>query len=254
MTSYNFMKTITSRANETVKEVCELHDSKGRKAQNQFIAEGIRTCSTLIKNGMKPTQLYVVQDQLADAQELIGDFFITVVDKSVMNKLSAATTPSGILGTFVIPPQLPFAQLEAGLVLAQINDPGNMGTLIRTAAAMNIKNIVVIEGADIWNPKVVQASAGALAYVNILTTSWDSLLKWKKNLRLCALVVKGGKTPQHLDTNNMLLIVGNEANGIPKEWLRQVDDFMTIPMPGKIESLNAAVAGSIALYLAFGKQ
>jgi RNA methyltransferase, TrmH family len=246
------MKTISSRSNEEIKSVCDLHESKGRKAQNQFIAEGLRTCTTLIKSGMKLTQLYVTHEHLTAAQELANDFFITVVDKSVMNKISAATTPSGMLATFAIPASIPFAELEAGLVLAQINDPGNMGTLIRTAAAMNVKNIVVIEGADIWSPKVIQATAGPIAHVKIMNTTWESLLKWKKNLRLGALVVKGGKKPQELDTKNMLLIVGNEAHGIPKEWLRQVDDFVTIPMAGKAESLNAAVAGSIAIYLAFG--
>jgi RNA methyltransferase, TrmH family len=248
------MKTITSRVNETVKEVCDLHDSKGRKAQHQFIAEGTRACTTLIKSGMKVTQLFVTEDHIELAQKLVDDFFITLVDPTVMNKLSAATTPSGMLGTFAIPSPLAFADLSAGLVLAQINDPGNMGTLIRTAAAMNIKNIVLVEGADVWSPKVVQASAGAIAQVKIMTTNWESLIKWKKDLRICALVVKGGKAPQELDAKNMLLVVGNEANGIQKEWLRDADDFMTIPMPGKIESLNAAVAGSIALYLAFGKQ
>ena len=245
------MKTITSRANEEVKSVCDLHDSKGRKAQNQFMAEGLRTCTTLIKNGMKLIQLYVTQDNLPAAQELANDFFITIVDKSVMAKMSAATTPSGMLATFAIPAQMPFSDLEAGLVLAQINDPGNMGTLIRTAAAMNIKNVVIVEGADVWSPKVVQASAGALAQIKIITPSWEALMKWKKDLRICALVVKGGKKPQELDAKNMLLVVGNEANGIPKEWLRNADDFMTIPMPGKTESLNAAVAGSLGLYLAF---
>ncbi len=246
------MKTITSRTNEEIKLVHELHASKGRTAQNRFLAEGSRTCSTLIKNGMKLVQLYVTQEQLETAQEFAKDYFITIIPESVLEKISTATTPSGIVGIFEIPPQPPFAQLEHGLVLAQISDPGNMGSLIRTAAAMNIKNVVIVEGADVWSPKVIQATAGAVALVKIFTPSWQALVKWKKDLQLTALVVKGGKKPQELDGKNMLLVVGNEANGIAKEWLRDCDNFMTIPMPGNVESLNAAVAGSIAMYLAFG--
>lgn len=247
------MKTITSRTNEEIKLVCDLHESKGRKAQNQFIAEGVRTCTTLVKSGMKLIQFYVTQEHAPAAQKLSNDFLVTVVTQPVMEKLSTVKTPSGMLAVFEIPAQPQFSQLQPGLVLAQITDPGNMGTLIRTAAALNIKNVIVVEGADVWSPKVVQATAGAIALVKIYSCAWDALVKWKKDLRICALVVKGGKAPSELASNNMLLVVGNEANGIPKEWLRDADDFMTIPMPGNIESLNAAVAGSIGMYLAFSK-
>lgn len=245
------MKTINSRSNEEIKVVSSLHDSKGRKELKQFIAQGKRTCGTLIENEVKIVQLYVTQEHLTDAQDIIGDYFITVVNDQVMEKISTTITPSGIVAVFEMPKEPSFSDLKAGLVLAQIHDPGNMGTLIRTAAALAIPNVIIVEGADVWSPKVVQATAGALAQVKIYTPSWDTLVKWKKDLRLCALVVKGGKKPQELDSKNMLLIVGNEATGIAKEWLRDCNDYMTIPMPGKTESLNAAVAGSIGMYLAF---
>lgn len=246
------MKTIISRTNDEIKQVITLHDAKGRKEHKQFIAEGLRICTTLIKSGMKTVQLYATKEQVGLIMPpLVKEELITIVSESAMEKISTATSPSGILGVFEIPAQPSFGDLQKGLVLAQIADPGNMGTLIRTAAALNIKNVVIVEGADVWSPKVIQASGGTIAQVKIYNPSWEVLLKWKKDLRLCALVVKGGKSPTQLDKNT-LLVVGNEAHGIQKEWLRDVDDFMTIPMPGNVESLNAAVAGSIALYLAFG--
>ena len=244
------MKTILSTANEEIKSVRALHENKGRQEQKKFIAEGLRTCTTLIKNQMKLVQLYVLEEHQADAQKLVNDT-ITIVSESVMQKISSLKTPSGMLGVFEIPTQLPFSALTPGMVLAQISDPGNMGTLIRTAASLNVKSIVIIDSVDVWSPKVIQATAGAIAFVKIFITSWPSLLTWKKDLKLCALVVKGGKAPQEIDNKNLLLVVGNEAHGIQKEWLRDADSFMTIPMPGNTESLNAAVAGSIALYLAF---
>ena len=245
------IKTITSRTNEEIKQVATLKDKKAREEQNRFMAEGLRTCSTLAKTGMKLVQMYTTQANLEDVQEFTKNYYITIVEDHVMEKMSAATTPSGILGVFEIPSQPPFSDLSSGLVMANITDPGNMGSMIRTCAALNLKTVVIVDGADVWSPKVVQASAGALGQVKIFNPSWETLLKWKKDFRLCALVVKGGKKPQDLDFSKSLLVVGNEANGIQKEWLRDVDDFMTIPMPGETESLNAAVAGSLGLYLAF---
>jgi RNA methyltransferase, TrmH family len=128
-----------------------------------------------------------------------------------------------------------------------------MGTLIRSCAAMNYKTVVCIKGTDPWSPKVVQASAGTIGMVNIFQVTWDELIQNKQNLNLCALVVSGGNKPQDIDLSNTLLVVGSEAHGIPDEWLGQCEQKLTLPMPGKTESLNAAVAGSIALYLAQGK-
>lgn len=247
------MKTITSKTNEEIKSVCALHDRKEREAQNKFIAEGLRTVTTLIKNSMKVVQLYSTEKHLAEAQKLVNEPFITIVPETVMEKMSAATTASGFLCVFEIPAQPNFSQLSSGIVLANITDPGNMGTLIRTASALNLKSVVIVDGVDVWSPKVIQATAGAIAFMDIFTPSWETVVKWKKDIKLCALVVKGGKKPADINFEKTLLIVGNEASGIQQEWLRDVDEYMTIPMPGKTESLNAGVAGSIGLYLAFSK-
>ncbi|GMU19088.1 MAG: RNA methyltransferase [Candidatus Babeliales bacterium] len=248
------IKTITSRTNETVKLVADLHSSKGREEQKRFIAEGARTCQTLVENGMELVQMYATQEEFATVKEFTKNYFITIVDDHVMQKMSGAKSPSGILGVFKIPSQPSFSNIDSGLVLAQVADPGNVGSLIRTCAALKIKSVIAVDSTDIWSPKVVQASAGTLAQVQIYTPSWPVLLKWKKDFKLCALVVKGGKAPSEFDFNKTLLVVGNEANGIPKDWLRDMDSYLTLPMPGNTESLNAAVAGSIALYLAFAKQ
>jgi RNA methyltransferase, TrmH family len=246
------MKTITSKINEEIKLVCALHDRKGREEQNRFIAEGLRTVSTLIKNQMKLVQLYTTEKNISDAKKLANDSFITLVPETVMEKISAATSASGLLGVFEIPAQPNYSQLNSGIVLANITDPGNMGTLIRTASALNLKSVVIVDGVDVWSPKVVQSTAGTLAFMNIFTPNWQTLVKWKKDNKLCALVVKGGKEPQDITFERTLLVIGNEATGIAPEWLRDCDEYITIPMPGKAESLNAAVAGSIAAYLVFG--
>jgi TrmH family RNA methyltransferase len=242
------MKIITSRANPEIKHVTALHTKKGRTVHNEFIAQGIRTCQTLIQNDYKLIQLYVTEQYLQAAQAITEQ--ITIVANSVMEKISSTKTANGIVGVFTIPEQPDFKKMESGLVLANITDPGNMGTLIRSTAAFGYKTVVVINGVDVWSPKVIQATAGTIALLNVFCTSWKTLVLNKKDIELCALVVANGTDPSKLDkSKKRLLVVGNEAHGLPDEQLTDCTEQVTIPMLGKTESLNASVAGSIGLYL-----
>ena len=126
-----------------------------------------------------------------------------------------------------------------------------MGTLIRTAAAMNIQNVFVVCGVDPYNPKVIQATAGTIAYVTIIETDWQTFLEKHDNIKKCALVVKNGQNANEIDIMQSIFVIGNEGNGLPEEVIKMCDQKMTIEMPGKTESLNAAVAGSIAMYEKF---
>ncbi len=246
------MKTITSRQNPEIMSISALATSKGRDQQHKFIAEGLRSCHTLIQSPVKLLQLYVTEPMLDTALRMTGQENITVVHPTVMEKISQTTTPSGIVGVFRIPMQQSAKNLTAGLVLVNIQDPGNMGTLIRSCAAFNIGSVVVVGGVDPWSPKVVQATAGTIGAVHIFSYTWQELLKNKGKLKLNALVVAGGKQPTatHRDS---LLVVGNEAHGMEPELVTTCDDTITIPMPGNAESLNAAVAGSLGLYMVYVK-
>jgi len=244
------IRKINSHTNQLVKHVVKLHSVKHRTEHQEYIAQGLRTISTIINAGHKPTTLFIIENLLADAQKIIPDDAIVIVAPSVMEKMSTIQSPSGMLAIFPIPQQPSLQSLNSGIILAQVTDPGNAGTLIRTAAAMNKATVVFIESVDAWNPKVVQASAGAIALVTIFTISWSELLQHKKNLTLCALMSAHGKNPRSVNLDNSLIIIGNEGHGIPYEWVKQCDERITLPMPGDFESLNAAVAGSIALYLA----
>ncbi len=245
------MKTITSRTNPLIKHITNLQHKKYRTEYGQFCAEGERTCTTLIKSGLIPLEVFVTERMIAVAQRIVPDDLITLVADHVMEKMSANETPSGLLCQFAIPSTPDPASISSGIVLTQITDPGNMGTLIRTAAALNMKSVVVIEGTDPWSPKVIQASAGTIGMVSLFSWRWEELIHYKQHLLLGALVVHGGKNPAKLSLANMLLVVGSEAHGIPQPWVNQCDITLTLPMPGTTESLNAAVAGSIALYLAY---
>jgi TrmH family RNA methyltransferase len=138
--------------------------------------------------------------------------------------------------------------------MVELNDPGNMGTLMRTCAALNKKTVVCVGGVDPYHPKVVQASAGTLGLLDIFQLSWVDVVHIANTnkLSLCGLIVRGGKQHTEISFDKTLLIVGSEAHGLPIEYAQACDQTMTLSMPGKTESLNAAIAGSIALYLAWG--
>ncbi len=242
------MKQITAANNQEIKKIVALHDKKGRSANGLFIAEGLKVIDTFIQANWHPRMMYVTVDKVKTAQSLSPH--LTLVSDIVMKKISTNVTPSGIIGVFEHKKTLCKARARS-LVLAHISDPGNMGTLIRTAAALACPNVLVIDGCDPFSPKVIQASAGAHALVDVISIDWNTLIKQKKGLHLCALVVHNGKSPDALDLKNSILIVGNESHGIPEEWINQCDQLLTLPMPGNTESLNASVAGSIALYEQF---
>jgi RNA methyltransferase, TrmH family len=245
---------ITSLHHPLIKELRKLHDHKGRDAQRRFIAEGVRTCTTLLTSPLACEYLFITPDMHEAANGLHGSYQLCEVSEPVMKKLSTTTTPSGMLAVFKIPDIPHPDQLTTGLVLTHIADPGNMGTLMRTSAALGYTTLVVVEGVDQWHPKVVQASAGTIGALHIFPWSWDTLVQQciAQNITLSALVVDTGKdffSAPHYE--HELFIVGSEAHGIPRAWLADCHQLLTLPMPGNTESLNAGVAGSIALYASY---
>ena len=245
------MKIISSLQNPEIKSIAQLAQAKYRYEQRRFIAEGLRTCATLIDAGANLQMLYVVPKFAHEAQELSSAEHVTEVSEAIIKKISTTSSPSGIVGVFSLPQESSPEQLSPGIVLVDIQDPGNAGTLIRTCAAMGKKTVVFVGGVDPWHPKVIQACAGTIALVTIFQLSWHDLLAHKQQLSLCALVVQGGNKAEDLKLSDTLLVVGNEAHGLPAAIIEQCEQKLTLPMPGNTESLNAAVAGSIALYLAW---
>ncbi len=245
-------KHITSTTHPLVKMIVQLHDKKGRKEHTAFIVEGYRACKGFQENNYVLLHLIATTTEAHTAQLQFPHATIITVANQVMEKISTATTPPGILAVFALPTNnSDNTHLQSGLVLAQINDPGNMGTLIRSCAAFGYRSLIIVEGCDPFSPKVIQACAGALPLIDLFQCDWDTLVAsaHKNNLKLAALVVKNGKSVTEITEKNILFVVGNEAHGLPTQWINQCDISVTIPMRGATESLNAAVAGSIALAL-----
>ena len=242
------MKIITSVHNEQIKHLINLSKKAYRLEQQQFVIEGTRAYQELVQL-YTPIAIYMTETYKTSCTDMqFDDNLITILADHVMQKISTASTPSGICAIFKMPKSKPLPTDGPGIILIDVSDPGNMGTLIRTAAAMNIKEVIIIGGVDPYSPKVIQSTAGCLAAVNLYQTTFHTLTAENK-LQLCALVVKDGATPNQINFKNKFLVVGSEAHGLSDEQIAACQERMTIPMPGQAESLNAGVAGSIGLYL-----
>lgn len=240
------MKYISSVHNEQVKHIVDLQNKWYRYEHAQFVVEGTRACSQLFETH-QPIAIFMTETYYKSHEFAIYEDIIIGVAEHVMAKMCTSKNPSGICATFSIPAKKPLPQNGPGLVLVEVSDPGNLGTLIRTAAAMNIKEIILVGGVDPYNSKVIQSTTGCLTTLNLYQTSWQELLE--QQLPLCALVVKNGSNPDQIDFKNKFLVVGNEAHGLLPAQVQACKEKMTIPMPGHAESLNAAIAGAIGLYL-----
>lgn len=238
---------LTSLSSPIIKEVCKLSRPSYAQKTNLFTAEGVRICETFLEQGMQLYQLFVISDELVSNFPLIDPKKLYVVTEILMKKMSNVASPPGVFGVFYRPKQTKVIG-DSTLVLMNLQDPGNVGTLMRSAFAFGRKTVVCIEGVDPYHPKVVHASAGYIGSLHIVRITWKELLVQKKERKLAGLVLhEKAVGPERLSLED-IIIVGNEAHGLPSEIINDCDILVTIPMNKNCESLNAAVAGSLALY------
>lgn len=246
------MQYIRSRENTQVKHIRKLGRSKAYRHEHQeCIVEGLRALTSFINSRHTVLQVYIQEDRITPDDIPIDQKYITIVTAAVMDKMSTAHTPSGIIGHI----QLHDWQATAakpGLGLVEISDPGNIGTLIRSSVALNYRTITVIDCADPWNPKSIQASAGTIAHAYLHITEWDDLYN-STHLTTCALTAYNATPIETISVSEPLILVGNEAHGLPDKVSQEAHQRIALRMPGPAESYNAAIAGSIALYTITGK-
>lgn len=252
---------ITSKDNEFVKHVKKLKEKKYREEFGEFLVEGIKMLEEAIQEDAKIKQVIVCEDckvQGSIPNELlyeIAKFECIYVAEKVFLSMTDVTNPQGIMAiidkTGNKEEAIDFKE-DLFLVLDNIQDPGNMGTILRTADSINLKQILVSKGSsDVYNPKVVRSTMGAIFRVKViecedLTKTIKELKKHKINV--LATDLKTDKSIYDVDYKKSAIVIGNEANGVSNEVLELADTRIKIPMRGKTESLNAAVATSVILY------
>ena len=237
---------ITSLDNEKVKYYYKLGKKKYRDLNNEFIVEG----EHLILEAYKAKSLKEVL--ILEGEVLPIEVPIIEVSMEVLKKITMLNTPPKMIG--LCEKKIDTTIGKRILVIDEVQDPGNMGTIIRSAVAFNIDTIVIGDNTvDVFTPKVVRATQGMIFHIPIVFYSIDKLIPIlnKLNIPIYATNVKYGEEVKNLTKKEkecFALIIGNEGSGVNPKYLEKSDKFIYIPMNDVVESLNVAVATSIILY------
>ncbi len=235
-----------------VKYIQSLSFKKFRDENGLFVAEGPKVVEELIATGTADCKsLYGLEAYLTEKKHLFSSSVesFNIISEAELGKISHLKTPNQVVGVFSKIHSLPLKNLgqKITLVLDDINDPGNMGTIIRIADWFGVKDIVCsLHTVDVYNSKVVQSSMASLARVNIVYCDLVPFFESHKNVPVIAATLDGESVFKNSFSNGFL-VIGNEANGIRQQIIERASVKISIPRVGKAESLNAAVATGIIL-------
>ena len=242
---------ITSAQNEKVKHVVSLQDKKGRRQNGTYLAEGKKLVKEAIALGLPICALYVAED----AVDFFGQFDVlpcelTVFSRSLFDRASTERTPEGVMVEIALPKEQQTLEGDV-LLLDGVSDPGNLGALIRTAAASGYQTVLVVETADAFSPKAVRAAMGGVFRVRVVNATRQQAIALLSagGYALIAADMDGEDAFAFTAQGKICLAVGNEANGLSDEIAKSATHTVQIPMQNGIESLNAAISGSILMYL-----
>lgn len=243
------MKEITSVNNNYIKDLIKLKQKKYRDINKLFIVEGYN----IIKEAKDYLNTILISDKkkISEIKDNYKNIDIILVTDEIINKLSSTQTPQGIIG---ICKYKEVSNIKGNVVMLDgLQDPGNIGTIIRTAIAFGYNNIVLSEDSvDIYNDKVIRATQGAIFKINIIRTNLLKLIEELKKDNYNIIGTSLGDKSIDLDKLHVkakhILILGNEGNGISKEVLNVTDVNVFIPIDRQMESLNVGVAAGIMMY------
>lgn len=233
--------------NAEIKTLKKLKDKKYRKQNALFLVEGIKACSEITKK-------YNIKYTLSSNEKYSNYPNFVLMDFETLKSIATTESPQDIICVCEIPKILDALPSGNSLILDNLQDPGNIGTLIRSAVAFNFLDVYFINCADIFSEKVIRSSMGAIFKINPHFVSADYIIENKR--QICDVLVGtslNGKPLNELSRKKIAVIIGNEGNGVSKILLDNTDINVTLKMSSNVESLNAGVAGSILMYNIFNK-
>ncbi len=247
---------IQSRRNPKIRAIRRLQRSaKARRTEGRFVAEGVRLAEEALRAGWLPEWVLVGPGLSPRGRAVVAGFrergvTVFTTSEDALAAASATETPQGIL--LVLPfQQLPWPQhADFLLVLDGVRDPGNLGTMLRTAWAAGVQGVLLTTtSADPYNPKVVRAGMGAHFRLPMQRLPWDGLRKRLDGYRVFLAAAGEGQAYTQADLRQPLaLVIGGEAEGVSPQARALPHQALHIPMPGPAESLNAAVAAGVLLF------
>jgi len=226
-----------------------LHQKKYRKEQGIFIIEGIKSIVEFIPSAYQIQSIYFLAEYQSLLPKLPPNIKLFEVTTAELEKISTLQAPQGILALVNIPKQAAFDKRllanEFSLVLDNIQDPGNLGTIIRTADWFGFKNVICsLNTVEVYNPKTVQATMGSLCRVNVVYQDLEELLKGI-SIPVFGAMLNGNSLYETHWGNEGIVILGNEGQGVSSEIIKLINHPVTIPRVGEAESLNVAVSAAI---------
>lgn len=240
--------------NNKIKELTALRDkSKARKEAGLYIVEGPKMCEEASTDMVVET--YVTQRCLEANRAWLCKRPYEVVEEKVFEKLSDTKTPQGVMSVIRQPKYVLKDMLKEGklyVVLEDIQDPGNLGTILRTAEGAGVSGIIMTKGCvDIFNPKTIRSTMGSVYRVPFVYVEdiVDAISQIKAaGVNVYAAHLRGEQYYDDIKYGRAAFLIGNEGNGLREETAALADTYIKIPMSGKVESLNAAVATSVLMY------
>ncbi|MEI9944858.1 MAG: RNA methyltransferase [Chitinophagaceae bacterium] len=234
-----------------IKYIQSLGQKKLRDEEGLFIAEGPKILQELLTSAKKNiVAVYGIEEWIQANEATIGNIETVIVTDDELAKISQLSTPNKALAIIkkFDNSATPDLKGKVSLALDTIQDPGNLGTIIRIADWFGVTNIICsTDCADIYNSKVVQATMGSIARVNVQYVDLAAWLASKKDIRIYATALEGQDVATMKKLEEGIIVFGNESKGISEEVLQLVNVKITIPKKGNAESLNAAVAAGIVL-------
>ena len=240
---------ITARKNPLIQQVRKLLSSrKEREQAGLFAADGVKLLAEAVR--WWPGLETVILSDGVDAQ-IPGGVRVVRVPQEIMEYISPMQTPQGALFLCRLPEEKAFTPKPGMLLLDGIQDPGNLGTILRTADALEIP-VILLEGcADPYSHKVVRASMGAVFRTEVIQASWEQVGAACKEANIPVAVTALSERSEDIRTaalSEMAVVIGSEGQGVRKEILEAADKQLIIPMSERCESLNAAIAAAIVMW------
>lgn len=255
------MEKITSLANPIIKQLRQIK-STGRERDGFFLVEGENMILSLIDMGVSIRAALIDGKKITDERVIsrlqIGSEKVILTNADVIAAISKTKSPQGIIALAYRKDTVFNLDditdgMKRAVILEDVCDPQNVGTIIRTSAAMGIDFIVTVGGAGIWSPKIIRATAGAffaqkMAVENDIEKAFKAL--WEKGFKIYASTLQSGsKNISEVKFHEKCaLVIGNEDRGISEKCASLCDEMVNIPMRGEVESLNAASAGAIMIW------
>ena len=234
---------ITSTSNNTIKTLIKLKQKKYRDEFGSYLIEG----EHLVEEAIKAKQV----ECLISTKEIKSDLPVIIVSNEVMKKISFTKSPQSIMAKCKIKKEKKLVDGKRYLILDDLQDPGNIGTLIRTALAFSIDQIILSNNCvDLYNDKLLRSMQGANFHINCIYDDLKTVISTlkKNNVKIIGSALENGQDIKEIEiSEKMAFIVGNEGNGMNKDILLKCDNIGYIPID-TIESLNVAIAGSIMMY------